>query len=250
MQPEGPSNVPVVPEQRTSSLYAQRDTGSSASQTARPTGYARAGQQTGSASVIRPLETDRSFMNVLMGGGMSGLQARRTGRRIGGEDGNLRDQRDFYKKKVEGLEKEKKEREDKGKNVRRTLTPGPSGGSSGPQRPFGPGPPSPPGSPDPSEPDEPPPDPPVDPQEAEMLRRAQLLLGTGSKGPKMKVPETFTGQRDDVTRFVRQCRVYLAAKPQEFQSEMEKQLWITSLCHGKAVEGWCQDTSDTQIRRS
>ena len=78
-QPEGSSNVPVVPEQRTSSSYAQRDTGSSASQTARPTGYARAGQQTGSASVIRPLETDRSFMNVLMGGGMSGLQARRTG---------------------------------------------------------------------------------------------------------------------------------------------------------------------------
>src|SRR5882724_5958048 len=108
-QQGGSSDVPVVPEQRVSSLYASRDTGSSASQTARPTGYARAGQQTGSASMIRPLETDRTFMNKLMGGGMSGLQARRTDRRIGGEDGDLRDQRDFYKKKVEDLEKEKKE---------------------------------------------------------------------------------------------------------------------------------------------
>jgi len=66
----------------------------------------------------------------------------------------------------------------------------------------------------------------------------------------MKVPETFTGQRDDVTRFVRQCRVYLAAKPREFQTEMEKQLWITSLCHGKVVEGWVDWVTSMLVDRN
>jgi hypothetical protein len=38
--------------------------------------------------------------------------------------------------------------------------------------------------------------------------------------------------------FIRQCRVYFVTKSKEFNTELEKMLWITSLCHGEAVEGW------------
>ena len=74
----------------------------------------------------------------------------------------------------------------------------------------------------------------------EMLRSEGKIYysASGGKGPKMKVPEVFTGDRGDVTRFIRQCKVYIATKSGDFRSEMDKMLWITALCDGRAVEGW------------
>ena len=54
----------------------------------------------------------------------------------------------------------------------------------------------------------------------EELKRQAKIFGLGGKGPKMKVPESFTGKRDDVTRFVCQCRIYLETKKGEFTNEI------------------------------
>ena len=70
------------------------------------------------------------------------------------------------------------------------------------------------------------------------MRRQAKIFGFGGKGPKMKVPESFTGKRDDVTRFIQQCQIYLETKKGEFANEKEKIMWITLLCNGRLVEGW------------
>jgi len=60
----------------------------------------------------------------------------------------------------------------------------------------------------------------------------------GAKGPKMKIQIHSKAIETDATRFIRQCKVYFVTKRKEFTSEMDKMLWITSLCDGEAVEGW------------
>src|ERR1700733_2416594 len=234
-------HVEVVPGQSIGELYDsdEQDEYPPESSASRNIGHVQRAEHATAASGA-PYATDRGFINRLMGSGMARLQ----GHMAASREGEMRKQRDYYKEKAEKLEQEKKQQIRQGKQPQRHSeppTPGPSGtgGDPGPGDPRGPGG----GGGDDQggdgggDPAGPGPGGPNNDQLDEMRRNVQLL-GLGGKGPKMKVPETFAGERDDVTRFIRQCKVYLVAKPREFNSEMEKMLWITSLCHGKAVEGW------------
>src|SRR5882724_3946958 len=160
-------------------------------------------------------KAERAYINSLMTGGMTSIQGHMTSQ----QEQEIKKERDHYKKKAERLEKKYGK-----KLASRASTPGSPSGSddSGYSRSnlFDSG--------DPSEPDT---------ADNEVLERYKHKL-EGAKGPKMKIPETFTGDRTDVTRFIRQCQVYFITKRKEFGSEMEKMLWITSLCDGEAVEGW------------
>src|SRR5882724_3612117 len=160
-------------------------------------------------------KAERAYINSLMTGGMTSIQGHMTSQ----QEQEIKKERDHYKKKAEKLEKKYRK-----KPASRASTPGTPGGSDdgGFSRSnlFDSG--------DPSEPDT---------ADNEVLDRYKHKL-EGAKGPKMKIPDTFTGDRTDVTRFIRQCRVYFITKRKEFSSEMDKMLWITSLCDGEAVEGW------------
>ena len=152
-------------------------------------------------------------MNRLMAGGMGSLQSHMAGR----HHEQLMEERNLYQNRVHELEererkrkedREKKKKEKKeGKQPEQPPQPGPSGGpgdggggggdgddyddndhgddGGGPGGPGGLG-----GLNVPSD---------------DELRRQAKIFGFGGKGPKMKVPESFTGKRDDVTRFICQC---------------------------------------------
>jgi hypothetical protein len=165
-----------------------------------------------------PRRPDQTFINSLMTGGMTAIQGCMTSL----QEQEIKRELEHYKKKAERLEKKYGKRK-----ASRASTPGIGGSShgsdsdgSGTSYLFDSG--------GPSEPNT---------EELDILDKYKNRL-EGAKGPKMKIPETFTGDRTDTTRFIQQCRVYFVTKSKEFNTELEKMLWITSLCHGEAVEGW------------
>ena len=161
------------------------------------------------ATISGPPMADRTFMNRLMAGGMGTLQSHMAGRHYEQlmEERNLcrnrvheLEEQERERKRKEDKEKKKKERKE-GKQPEQPPQPGPSGEPGGGGGDGGDGG-------DDDEDDE------YDdddharrlgglniPSEEELRRQAKIL-GLGGKGPKMKVPESFTGKRDDVTRFI------------------------------------------------
>src|SRR5882724_11232832 len=158
----------------------------------------------------------RQYINSLMTGGMTSIQGHMTSQ----QEQELKKDRDYYKKKAQRLEKKYGKKPDYGSSRGSQGSDG-SGSSAGSRSYLFDGG-------DPSEPDT---------VEHETIDKYKDRF-EGAKGPKMNIPDTFTGDRTDTTRFIRQCKVYFVTKRKEFTSEMDKMLWITSLCDGEAVEGW------------
>jgi len=71
------------------------------------------------------------------------------------------------------------------------------------------------------------------------------------QGTKDEGTRNVYGQRDDVNLFRSTMQsVFWQQSHGNFKSEMEKQLWITSLCHGKAVEGWVDWVTSMLVDRN
>jgi hypothetical protein len=130
-----------------------------------------------------PLRPNREYINNLMTGGMTAIQGHMTTL----QEQEIKKQLEHYKKKSERLEKKLGKRKES-----RPSTPGSGRGSShdsdsddsGTTHLFDSG--------GPSEPNT---------EELDILDRYRNRL-EGAKGPKMKIPETFTGERTDTTRFI------------------------------------------------
>jgi hypothetical protein len=75
-------------------------------------------------------------------------------------------------------------------------------------------------------------------------RTATALVGEIDKNIKYKTIEPFTGERNKLTGFLLQLRLYVKFNGERFRSETEQVLWAVTLLEGKAIhwiEGFLED---------
>lgn len=66
--------------------------------------------------------------------------------------------------------------------------------------------------------------------------------------PKLRVPDTFNGKREELKRFLMQCDLYVEIREKDFESDTDKVLFTTALLRGSAadwVEPYVRDQLDS-----
>jgi hypothetical protein len=66
--------------------------------------------------------------------------------------------------------------------------------------------------------------------------------------PKLRVPDTFNGKREELKRFLMQCDLYMEIRKKDFESETDKVLFTSALLRGTAadwVEPYIRDQLDS-----
>src|SRR5882757_10260818 len=62
-------------------------------------------------------------------------------------------------------------------------------------------------------------------------------LGYG-RGPKIAKPTEFAGERNQVDTFIKDCKIYMMAKQEEYPGERAKITFILSYCKGGKADKW------------
>ena len=66
-----------------------------------------------------------------------------------------------------------------------------------------------------------------------------LDTGTGG-GPKIKTPNLYNGDANELDKFKMECHLYIMAKPQQFMTEDMKIAFVLSYIKGNKVDAWAK----------